>query len=77
MECQTIERYDENHNPIFKPKRKFESLELAIKYAKKINSLEHTIHKVVAYKCKKCCKYHIGRNGKEITVKEKNKLNKF
>lgn len=74
MECQTLERYDENHNPILKPKLKFETLDLAIKYAKKINSLDHIIHKVVAYKCKKCHKYHIGRNGKELTDKERIKF---
>ena len=51
---------------------KFETLE----YAKKVNSLDHIIHKVVAYKCTKCYKYHIGRNGKELTDKDRNKFKK-
>jgi predicted CXXCH cytochrome family protein len=76
MECQTLESYDENHNPILKPKLKFETLDLAIKHAKKVNSLDHIIHKVVAYKCKQCHKYHVGRNGKELTEKERNKFKK-
>jgi predicted CXXCH cytochrome family protein len=74
MECQTLESYDENHNPILKSKLKFETLDLAIEHAKKVNSLDHIIHKVVAYKCKQCHKYHVGRNGKELTEKERNKF---
>ena len=36
MECTTIERYDVNDlSPIRKPKRKFETLESAIRIAKK------------------------------------------
>jgi len=76
MECETIERYDENMNPILKPKLKFNTLDGAIEHAKYVNSKEHIIHKVVAYKCKKCFKYHVGRNGKELTEKERIKFKK-
>lgn len=76
MECFIIERYNENLEPIFKPKLKFDTLDLAIEYAKKVNSLDHIIHKVVAYKCTKCYKYHIGRNGKELKDKERIKFKK-
>lgn len=80
MECETIERYDDNLNPIMKPKLKFDTLDDAIKHATWVNSKDNIIHKVVAYKCKKCFKYHVGRNGKEITNKErikfKNKIKK-
>lgn len=72
MECDTIERYDVNDlSPIRKPKRKFETLEADIQIAKKINSAPHIIHKVVAYKCTKCHKFHMGRNGSEVTEKER------
>ena len=74
MECDTIERYDENLNPILKPKLKFNTLDEAIEHAKYVNSKDHIIHKVVAYKCKKCFKYHVGRNGKELTEKERIKF---
>lgn len=74
MECQTFERYDENLNAIFKPKVKYDTLDEAIKQAKYINSQDHVIHKVVAYKCSICFHYHIGRNGKELTNKERNKF---
>ncbi len=75
MECSTIERY-ELGLPVYKPKRKFKSMEEAINFAKKINSKDHTIHKLVSYKCEKCFKYHVGRNGKEVTQKEKKKWKK-
>jgi predicted CXXCH cytochrome family protein len=74
MECQTLERYDENLNPVLKNKKKFDTLDLAIEQAKKINSKDHIIHKVVAYKCSKCHKYHIGRNGKKLKEKERTKF---
>lgn len=71
MECQTLERYGENGEPIYKKKKSFETLEDAIKFAKFVNSQDHVIHKVVSYKCKICCKYHVGRNGKELKDKDR------
>lgn len=76
MECETSERYDENLNPIMKPKLKFDTLDEAIRYAKYVNAKDHIIHKVVSYKCSKCFKYHIGRNGKEVSEKERAKYKK-
>lgn len=52
-------------------KKKFETLDSAIEAAKICNSQEKRIHKLVAYKCSKCFKYHIGSNGK-LLKKEKN-----
>lgn len=76
MQCETVERYSADGLPIFRPKKKFETLEDAISAAKVINSKDKIINKVVAYKCKICCKYHIGRNGKELTEKERKKFKK-
>lgn len=76
MECETIERYDEKLNPIFKPKLKFDTLDDAISHAKYVNSKEYIIHKVVAYKCTICFKYHVGRNGNILKDKERNKFKK-
>lgn len=76
MECQTIERYDDNLIPILKAKLKFNTLDAAIEHAKYVNSKNHVIHKVVAYKCTKCFNYHVGRNGKELTDKERTKFKK-
>ena len=76
MECKTIERYDENGNPVYKPKQAFETQDQAINVAKIINSQDHIIHKVVPYKCKECHKYHLGRNGKILKDKERQKHKK-
>ncbi len=73
MECKTIERYDENGIPIYKLKKKFDTLDQAIAHAKLVNSNDHVIHKVVAYKCKSCFKYHVGRNGKILKDKQRDK----
>lgn len=73
MECQTVERYDEQHNPVYRPKKSWDTQDEAIKVAKFINSRDHVIHKVVPYRCKVCKKYHLGRNGKELKEKERQK----
>ncbi len=73
MECLTLEKYDENGQPVYKPKKAYDTLDEAIEVAKFINSQDHVIHKVVSYKCKKCFKYHVGRNGKELKEKERDK----
>jgi len=74
MECTTLESYDENGQMKMRPKKQFDTLDGAIAVAKIENAKPHHIHKVVAYKCKTCFKYHIGRNGKEIKEKDKKKL---
>lgn len=74
MECETIEYYVPDGTSIMKSKVKFDTLDEAIAHAKWVNSQDHVIHKVVAYKCSKCHKYHVGRNGKELTVKQRNKF---
>ena len=73
MECTTqiVDRI--NGQLIDKPKRPFNDLEAAIKHAKSVNALPDRKFKVVAYKCKSCYKFHVGRNGNTITDKEKQK----
>ena len=77
MECQTIIGYKvggrTQGEPIYHQKKAYDTLEDAIKIAKSINSQDHIIHKVVAYKCKICNKFHLGRNGSILKEKEKNK----
>ena len=60
----------------FKPKVKYDSLKEAIMSCKGLNSQEEATQKLVPYKCRVCHKYHVGRNGMEITDKYKAKLNK-
>lgn len=65
MECKTHEA-TVNGLSIYKDKRKFNSFAMAKQQEKYINGLPSTINKVVAYKCTKCDKHHIGRKGKQI-----------
>lgn len=73
--CQK-EVIDENGNKVLKDKRKFNTLDEAIEACKILNARLDRIDKVVSYKCSVCHKYHIGRNGKEISDKVRNKLSK-
>lgn len=60
MECK---------NSYGKPKVKFNTLEDAIAMAKVLNQQDKRIHKLIAYKCWACFKFHLGSNGKLLTKK--------
>ena len=75
MECVTFDRI-ESGEMIQRPKKKFDTLDKAIEVAKYENSKSEHLSKVVAYKCSVCHKYHIGRNGKTLTQKERDKRTK-
>jgi len=78
FKCTTLTTtvLDENGNPKVKKKKAFFTLESAIQHAKLMNAREDRIEKVVAYKCKECHRYHVGRNGSTIKDKEKEKIKK-
>jgi len=57
-------------------KRKFGSLDSAIKNCKFENAKDKQIRKLVSYKCTVCHHYHIGRGKTIITTKYRNKLKK-
>jgi hypothetical protein len=76
MECSTLNYFSEDGVAVYKPKVQYDTLDEAIKVAKIENAKSHHIHKLVAYKCNSCFKYHIGRNGKEISEKKRLKLQK-
>lgn len=44
------------------PKKTFNTFEDAVKWAKRMNENPKFIYKQVAYKCKKCLKFHTGRS---------------
>lgn len=64
----------------FVPKKSFNNEKDAVNTARHINSQMYTIHKMVAYKCQECGKWHIGRNNTELTDEDrqhyKNMLNR-
>jgi len=49
------------------PKKSYETEQEAVTLARFLNSKENVIHKMVAYKCSKCDKWHIGSNGNLLT----------
>jgi hypothetical protein len=53
------------------PKKSFETEKDAVRVARIINIQSKTIHKMVAYKCETCGKWHIGKNGTELTEKDR------
>lgn len=71
MICDTIIRTDPDGRKFYRPKRAFKSLDDAISQAKKLNADDGQEIKLVAYKCKHCQMFHIGRSGKPVTDKER------
>lgn len=63
------------------PKKSFETEKEAHKVAMILNTKDNIIHKMVAYKCMQCCKWHVGSNHTVLTDKDKieykKKLEKF
>jgi len=76
MNCATISHIDPDGTKHYKPKKVYDTLDKAINEAKRLNSLDKQLTKLVAYKCDHCYKYHIGRNGKTLSDKEKLKFRK-
>lgn len=76
MKCSTIERYDSVGNPIYKEKKRFSTLDEAIEAAKKMNARGSRIHKIVAYRCDYCGKYHTGKNKHLLKKKDIEKYRK-
>jgi len=75
MTCNTLSKSEDGQKE-WKFKKAYDTLDEAILSAKKQNAQERTVEKLEAYKCTYCYKYHIGRNGKLITQKEKDKYRK-
>ena len=55
----------------FIPKKSYETEKEAINVARYMNTQEHIIHKMVAYKCAECGKWHIGRTSTELSNEDR------
>lgn len=53
------------------PKKAYNTERQALDAAFRLNSCDHVIHKMVAYKCRTCDKWHIGSNGRELTNEDR------
>jgi predicted RNA-binding Zn-ribbon protein involved in translation (DUF1610 family) len=76
MYCKTFSHINEDGTKTYKDKHKFNTLDDAITECKKLNANSNQLTKLVSYKCPECHKYHIGRNGKPVTDKYREKLEK-
>ena len=56
---------------VLKPKKSYETDKEALKIARFLNTQENIIHKMIAYKCSTCGKWHIGNNGSELTEEDR------
>ena len=74
MHCDTLVKTELDGGKVYKPKIAYNTQAEAIQVAKHMNSKPKQIIKLVAYKCKSCHKYHIGRNGKVITPRDRTKF---
>lgn len=76
MTCDTLIKTDPDGRKYYKKKKVYDKLDEAILEAKRRNASDGQFEKLEAYKCTYCHKYHIGRNGKLITEKERIKYRK-
>lgn len=56
---------------VLKPKKSYETEKDALKIARFLNTQENIIHKMIAYKCSTCGKWHVGNNGSELTEEDR------
>jgi hypothetical protein len=72
---EIIKRNNRSHYKVINneliPKRTFINEKQACLEALRINTLEKTIHKMVAYKCIICGNFHLGSTSKILTPEDK------
>ena len=61
----------------FIAKKAFETEKEAVNVARYLNTQTNIIHKMVAYKCRECGKWHIGRNNTELTEEDRQHYKKL
>ncbi len=69
--CTTFSHFDEDGNIVEKNKICYDTDKEAIEAARRVNLKEKTIHKMVAYKCDVCHKWHIGKSKRILTEKDR------
>ena len=75
MKCKKIKYYKDGE-PIYVPKKAYDTLDEAIVAAKHMNARRETIHKLTSYKCDECFKYHIGKSKYILKDKDREKYRK-
>lgn len=74
--CVKFAYIDKDGQPVYKNKLCFDTDVEAIAYAKKMNkhNVNHLVRKLIAYKCPKCLKWHVGRTSVMLSDKEREKI---
>ena len=74
--CQhyTLDYILANGDKKLKAKKSYNNEKDAITAAMKINCKESSIHKIVAYKCNVCGKWHLGHNRTILSLSDKEKI---
>lgn len=77
----TRSHYKIGPNGVLIPKKAFESEMDALTTARYLNTQDDIIHKMIAYKCIVCGKWHVGGNGRVLTKEDRkeaeDKLKKY
>lgn len=81
MEKRTVRSHYKVIDGKMLPKKGYDTEMDALTTARFLNSLPNSIHKMVAYKCIKCDKWHIGSTDRVLTDEDrqeaKEKLKKY
>ena len=73
LKCTTFKYIGENGEKVEKPKKQYANEQEAFKQACYYNAYGNTIHKLAAYKCWSCGKWHIGRTSHVLTNEDREK----
>lgn len=60
-------------NRVLEEKKSFDTEQDALRMARFLNTKDNIIHKMVAYKCAKCGKWHVGSNNTVLDEAERRK----
>ena len=60
-------------NGVLEKKKSFDTEQDALRMARFLNTKDNIIHKMVAYKCAKCGKWHVGSNNTVLDEAERKK----
>ena len=60
-------------NGVLEEKKSFDTEQDALRMARFLNTKDNIIHKMVAYKCAKCGKWHVGSNNTVLDEAERKK----
>ena len=76
MEKRGVRSHYKVENGQLVEKVSYDTEEQALTVARFLNTKDNIFHKMVAYKCSKCDKWHVGSNGRLLTDEDREKAKK-